>query len=118
MLLLVLFCRNGKFILCIMVVPHEWIFYRLFFESWHLVIRRLMRGLGTNYALFCTFSIEMYYHIVHNGSIPWVKFLECIFKLFHMLIRGLMKGLSPNLAIFCSSSTEMHLFVMHYVLKN
>ena len=32
------------------------------------------------YAIFCTFSIEMYYHIVHNGSIPWVKFLENTFK--------------------------------------
>ena len=63
------------------------------------------------YAIFCTFAIEMYYHIVHNGSIPWVKFLESL------LIRGLMKGLSPNFPIFSSSSTEMHLFVMHYGMK-
>ena len=28
------------------------------------------------YAIFCTFAIEMYYHIVHNGSIPWVKILD------------------------------------------
>ena len=56
----------------------------------------------------------MYYHIVHNGSIPLVKFLESFFKLSYLLIRGLMKGLSPNFPIFSSSSTEMHLFVMHY----
>ena len=48
------------------------------------------------YAIFCTFAIEMYYHIVHNGSIPWVKFLESFLKLSYLLIRGLMKGLSPN----------------------
>ena len=69
------------------------------------------------YAIFCTFAIEMYYHIVHNGSIPWVKFLESFFKLSYLLIRGLMKRLSPNFPIFCSSSTEMHLFVMHYGMK-
>ena len=69
------------------------------------------------YAIFCTFAIEMYYHIVHNGSIPWVKFLESFFKLSYLLIRGLMKGLSPNLPIFSSSSTEMHCFVMHYGIK-
>ena len=54
------------------------------------------------YAIFCTFAIEMYYHIVHNGSIPWVKFLESFFKLSYLLIRGLMKGLSPNFPIFSS----------------
>ena len=69
------------------------------------------------YAIFCTFAIEMYYHIVHNGSIPWVKILESFFKLSYLLIRGLMKGLSPNFPIFSSSSTEMHLFVMHYGMK-
>ena len=68
------------------------------------------------YAIFCTFAIEMYYHIVHYGSIPWVKMLESFFKLSYLLIRGLMKGLSPNFPIF-SSFTEMHLFVMHYGMK-
>ena len=68
------------------------------------------------YAIFCTFAIEMYYHIVHNGSIPWVKFLESFFKLSYLL-RGWMKGLSPNLPIFSSSSTEIYLFVMHYGMK-
>ena len=56
----------------------------------------------------------MYYHIVHNDSKPWVKFLESFFKFSYLLIRGLMKGSSPNLAIVSSSSTEIHLFVMHY----
>ena len=69
------------------------------------------------YAIFCTFAIEMYYHIVHNGSIPWVKMLESFFKLSYLLIRGLIKGLSHNFPIFSSSSTEMHLFVMHNGMK-
>ena len=72
------------------------------------------------YAIICyffTFAIEMYYHIVHNGSIPWVKFLETFFKFSYLLIRGLMKGLSPNLPICSSSSTEMDLFVMQYGIK-
>ena len=68
------------------------------------------------YAIFCTFAIEMYYHIVHNCSIPWVRFLEIFFKLSYLLIRGLMKGLSLNFPIF-SSSTEMHLFLMYYGMK-
>ena len=68
------------------------------------------------YAIFCTFAIEMYYHIVHNGSIPWVKILESFFKLSYLLIRGLMKGLSHNFPIFSSSFTEMHLFVMRNAL--
>ena len=69
--------------------------------SWHLVFRRLIKGLSINYAIFCTFSIEMYY--LHNCSIPWVKFLECIFKLFHLLIRGWMKGLSQLFKYCCLS---------------
>ena len=69
------------------------------------------------YVIFCTFAIEMYYHIVHNGSIPWVKILESFFKLSYLLIRGLMKELSPNFPIFSSSSTEMHLFLMYYGMK-
>ena len=69
------------------------------------------------YAIFCTFAIEMYYHIVHNGSISWVKFLESFLKLSYLLINGLMKGLSPNLPIFSSSSTEIHLCLMHYCIK-
>ena len=73
--------------------------------------------MSIHYAIFCTFAIEMYYHIVHNGSVPWVKFLESFFKLSYLLIRGLMKGLSPNLLIFSSSSTEMHVLVMHYGIK-
>ena len=100
-----------------MLVHHEWIFIDHF---WILAPGNLEISQGIEYklyAIFCTFAIEMYYHIVHNGSIPWVKFLESFFKLSYLLIRGLMKGLSPNFPIFSSSSTEMHLFVMHYGMK-
>ena len=58
------------------------------------------------YAIFCTFAIEMYYHIVHNGSMAWVKFLERFFEFSYLLIRVLIKGLSPNFPIFSSFSTE------------
>ena len=100
-----------------MLVHHEWIFIDHF---WILAPGNLEISQGIEYKLyasFCTFAIEMYYHIVHNGSILWVKILESFFKLSYLLIRGLMKGLSPNFPICSSSSTEMHFFVMHYGMK-
>ena len=53
-----------------MLVHHEWIFIDHF---WILAPGNLEISQGIEYKLytiFCTFSIEMYYHIVHNGSIP------------------------------------------------
>ena len=74
----------------------------------------IVKGLCTNYAIFCMFFIAMLYHFVHSGSIQSVKFSDSIFKFPHQLIRGSMKGLSPNLAIFVNYSIEMHHFVMRY----
>ena len=47
-------------------------------------------------AIFSTFSTEIYYYIVHNGSTSKEKPLESLFKFSHLVIRGLIKGLSPN----------------------
>ena len=43
-------------------------FLQIIFESRHLLIRRPILELSTKYAIFCMFSVEIYYHFVHNGS--------------------------------------------------
>ena len=67
-----------------------------------------MKGLSSNYAVFSTFSVEMYHCFVHNGCTPQEESLESIFKFSHLLIRGLIKGLSPHYAIFSTFSLEIH----------
>ena len=38
------------------------------FEMSHLLIRVLIKGLSTDYGIYCTFSLEMYPHIVHDSN--------------------------------------------------
>ena len=52
------------------------------FKFSHLLIRGLIKGLSPNYAIFSTFSLEIYNCIVHNGNTPWVKFWDIIFLIF------------------------------------
>ena len=39
-----------------------------FLQFQHPLITGLIKGLSPNYAIYSTFTIEMYHYIVHNGS--------------------------------------------------
>ena len=38
--------------------------------NFHRLIRELIMGLSTDYAIFSVFSVEMYCYIVHDSIIP------------------------------------------------
>ena len=79
----------------------------------HLLIRELIEGLNPNEAIFSVFSIEIYYHIVHNGSILRNKTLESILRFSYLLISRLIKGLSPNWAMFSTFTT----YTYHNIIR-
>ena len=67
-------------------------FLESIFKFSHLLIRGLIKGLSPNYAIFSTFSTDIYHYVVHYGITPQDKPSESIFKFSHLLIRGLIKG--------------------------
>ena len=63
---------------------------------------------------FCTFSIEMYYHIVYNGSVTMSEIYKEHAQIYTPANQDVDEGI---LAVFNSFSTEMHHFVMGYDSK-
>ena len=55
-----------------------------------LLIRGLIKGLSTNYGIYCTFSLKMYPYIVHDSNKWYEKYSESVFRFQHLLIRGFL----------------------------
>ena len=62
-------------------------FSKSIFEFSRLLIRRLIKGLSPNYAIYSTFSAEIHYLIVHGDSKQLKEYFESIFKFSQQLTR-------------------------------